>query len=43
MRSHFDGRSETNNDKVQDSISVLHVLVDVNRERVAHHGLEEEI
>ena len=43
MRSHFDGGSETNNDKVHESISVLNILVDVYRERVAHHGLEEKI
>lgn len=39
----FDGGSETNNDKVYDCISVLNVLVDVDRERAAHHGLEEQI
>lgn len=39
----FDGGSETNNDKVCNSISVLNVLVDVYRERVTHHGLEKEI
>jgi hypothetical protein len=39
----LDGGSETNNDEVYDGISVLNVLVDVYRERVAHHGLKEEI
>ena len=43
MRSCFDGGSETNNDKVYDGISFLNVLVDVDRKRVTHHGLEEEI
>lgn len=43
MRSHFDGGSETNNDKVYDGVSVLNILVDVYREGVTHHGLEEKI
>ena len=43
MRSQFDGGSETNSDKVYDGVPVLNILVDVYRERVAHHGLKEEI
>lgn len=43
MRCIFDGRSETNNDKVYSGLSVLNVLVDVYRERAAQHGLEEKI